>query len=66
MTELVLPEGDYVIAGESAWFTVKGFSVKIQKTDEGVVCDIYADGKEDHGSIASCYAFDAELVEDEQ
>jgi hypothetical protein len=52
---------DYVLDGEDAWIKVKGFAVRITKTDEGVVVDVYKDGETDGGSIASTYAFDAEI-----
>lgn len=48
---------------ESTWIGVKDFSIYIVKTDEGVVVDIYARGYEDCESLASTYAFDAEVEE---
>jgi hypothetical protein len=54
-------EHDYVLGGDSAWISVKGFSVLLKKTDEGVVCDIYPLNDEDSPCIASTYAFDGEV-----
>lgn len=58
-----LPDGDYTLKDGSAWFTVGKASVKVQKTDEGVVADIYPLGKEDGEALASAYVFDTELDE---
>jgi hypothetical protein len=58
-----LPCGDYTLTDGKAWFEVKGFAIKIHKTDEGVVVDIYQNGLEDGNPIASTYAFDNELEE---
>lgn len=57
-------EHDYVLGGDSAWISVKGFSVLVKKTDEGVVCDIYARDRENDPCIASTYAFDHEIEAD--
>jgi hypothetical protein len=56
---------DLVLTGQYAWITVKEFSVRVSKTDEGVLVDIYALGQEDRGAIASTYAFDGEEGDDE-
>ena len=57
---------DYVMPKElkSTWISVKGFSVYIRPTDEGVVVDIYKKGTEDDDAIAGAYAFDQELTEE--
>lgn len=55
-----LQEGDYVLEGESCWITAKSMSVRLKKTDEGVVVDIYPLGRETDDAIASTYAFDSE------
>ena len=55
-----LVDGDYLLADDAAWFTVKDFSVRIKGTDEGVVVDIYELGREDDDPIASTYALDNE------
>lgn len=59
-------DSDYTLDqnSDSVWITVKGFSVYIKKTDEGVVCDIFEKGKESsYDSLASTYVFDSELEE---
>ena len=61
-TELV--HGDYTLDQNGAWFTLKGFAIRVHGTDEGVVVDIYANGREDEDAIASAYAFDAETEPD--
>ena len=55
-----LEDGDYVLTEGSGWFTVKGFSVRIHATDEGVAVDIYTDGKETDGPVSSAYGLDVE------
>lgn len=54
----------YTLADDNMWVTVKGFSIRIHATDEGVVVDIYANGREDEDAIAAAYAFDHECEED--
>lgn len=61
MADKELDDDDYVLTDQKAWFTVKGFAVRIHATDEGVAVDIYADGKETEGTISSAYALDSEL-----
>jgi hypothetical protein len=57
-----LPDDDYNLTDGSGWFEVDGlFSVRIHRTDEGVAVDIYKNGEELDGSIASAYAFDSNL-----
>lgn len=58
-----LPDKNYTLTEGAAWIEVAGFAIRIAKTDEGVVVDVYADGLEDGGSITSCYAFDSEIEE---
>lgn len=53
-----LVDGDYLLADDAAWFTVKDFSVRIKGTDEGVVVYIYELGREGDDPIASTDAFD--------
>ena len=55
-----LHDGDYTLVDGAAWFTVKGFSVRIMSTDEGVVCDFYPLHDEMSEPLASTYAFDSE------
>jgi hypothetical protein len=40
---------------------VKGFSIRIHSTDEGVVVDVYKAMEEMSGPVASTYAFDSEV-----
>jgi hypothetical protein len=61
-----LKDGDYLLIEGAGWFTVKGFSVRVHMTDEGVIVDIYGQGKEMDSPIASTYAFEHELIEDEE
>jgi hypothetical protein len=58
-----LEDGHYLLTDGAAWFTVKGFSVRIHSTDEGVVVDMFADGKELGPPVAATYAFDHELTD---
>ena len=58
-----LKDDDYTLTEGAAWFTVKGFSIRILSTDEGVVVDIYSEGEEMESPIASTYAFDNEQGE---
>lgn len=55
-----LEDGDYVLINQAGWFTVKGFSVRIHATDEGVAVDVYVNGKETDGPISSAYGLDVE------
>jgi|PlaIllAssembly_1097288.scaffolds.fasta_scaffold00167_14 hypothetical protein len=50
---------EVVLEGDSMWVRVKGASIYIKKTDEGVAVDIYPRDSEE--SLASCYVFDSEL-----
>ena len=45
---------------ETTWVGVKGFSVYIKKTDEGISVGIYAKDAEDCEALAECYAFDVD------
>lgn len=49
---------------DGVWIGFGKFSIKIHKTDEGVVVDIWGKGQEDGDCLASTYAFDDE-AEDE-
>jgi hypothetical protein len=57
-------DDDYKLVEGAAWFTVKGFSIRIHSTDEGVIVDVFANGKEMDSPVASTYAFDHELTEE--
>ena len=61
-TRVILLESyrDYDLE-HGAWFTMGNISVWLRKTDEGVVCDMYAlDHEADDPSLAMTYAFFAE------
>lgn len=63
MTERVhVQDGDYVLADGAAWLEVKNFAIRVYSTDEGVVVDVYKNGDEINGVIASAYAFDQEAL----
>jgi hypothetical protein len=61
-----LPDGDYELVEGAAWLGIKGFSVRVQATDEGVVADIFARGDEMSESIAGTWAHDNDLLAEEQ
>lgn len=60
MNENTLKDADFELAEGAAWFTVKNFSIRIHSTDEGVIVDVYAKGREMDDFIATTYAFDSE------
>jgi hypothetical protein len=60
-----LKDDDYTLTEGAAWFTVKGFAIRILSTDEGVVVDIYNEGEEMESPIASTYAHDEDIATDE-
>jgi hypothetical protein len=59
-----LTDTDYVLTEGAGWFRVKGFAIRIHSTDEGVIVDIFKDG-EYTDTIATTYAFDHEIMEQE-
>lgn len=61
----LLNESDYILKKECAWITVEYLSVRIKKTDEGVVIDIWPLGEEMGDPIASTYAFFSEAFDEE-
>jgi hypothetical protein len=54
-----LQECDYRLPREqdSVWIEIDSLACYLRRTDEGVVVDIYKNGKEMEESIASTYAF---------
>lgn len=60
-----LIDDDYILVEDQCWVEVKGFAIKIMKTDEGVVVDVWPTGKEIDSPIASTYAFDSECLEED-
>jgi hypothetical protein len=61
MSDVNLPDGDYVLTEGAAWFKVKNFSIRISATDEGVVVDLYPYQREMEEPVASCWAFDSDV-----
>lgn len=61
-----LIDADYKLIQGKAWIEVKGFAIRIAATDEGVVVDVYKSGDENSDSIVSCYAFDSDLLPNEE
>lgn len=61
-----LDDADYVLTDGAAWLTVGLFAVRVRKTDEGIACDIYADGRENDNAISSCWALDADIEEQQE
>lgn len=51
---------------ESAWIGVDQFSVYLKRTDEGIVVDLFARGREMEDAIAGTYAFEVEATEEER
>ena len=51
-----LIDGDYEV-DTSVWLTVGNISVRVYKTDEGVVCDMWPLNSEDGEPLATTYAF---------
>ena len=48
------------------WATVGNISVRIVRSDEGVICDMYTKGVEDldDSHLSGCYAFFSEALEE--
>ena len=63
MSEKSLRDGDYLLPEGAAWFTLKGFSIRLVGTDDGVVVNIYANGREMDDALATAQAFDSEVGE---
>lgn len=61
MPDKNLIDNDYTLTEGGAWFTVEGFAVRIHTTAEGLIVDIYQDGKEYNAPISSAYAHNSEL-----
>ena len=57
-----LRDGDYILTEGGAWFEIGIYSIRIHQTDEGVITDIYLNGQELDGSVASAYAFDKDYL----
>lgn len=58
---------DNLPRGEGISLRVENFDVRITRTDEGVVVDVYDANDELNGdTLASAYAFDAETLSDQE
>ena len=56
-------------ASDRIYLTINGvFDVQLNKTDEGIVIDVFSCNPEDYADdiIASTYAFDSEVMTEEQ
>lgn len=60
-----LKDDDYTLEEGAAWFTVKGFAIRITSTDSKVEVDIYKEGEEMNAPIASTYAHDEDIATDD-
>lgn len=61
MNKQPITDGDYALTDGAAWLEVKNFSIRVCATDEGVSVDIYRNGDETEGAVASTYAYDSEV-----
>lgn len=63
-----LQDSDYVLTENAGWFDVKGFAIRINGTDDGVVVDIFSRKELEQSpyceALASTYAFDHETEEE--
>ncbi len=67
ITDLLRKESknEYLLTkNESVWISVKGFSICLNPTDEGIVVDIFEKNRKNDESLASTYAFDSETEEE--
>ena len=60
MTIKNLKDGDYTLTQSACWVALKGFSVRIRDTDDGVMIRVYADGFETDGCLGSVEVLDSE------
>ena len=47
------------------WVTVGPYSVLLNRTDEGIVIDVYPLGREDGDTVATTWAHDNDLIEEQ-
>ncbi len=53
-----LLDGEYEMEGSTLWLTVNNISLRVSKTDEGVICEMYPlDDEADGELLATTYAF---------
>lgn len=65
MTAQELPDRDYELVQDGAWFGLDGFSIRVRRVTDGVSVDIYGRGCEEDDSLASCKAYIADLNTEE-
>ena len=63
----IINDNDLVLEPEqqSVWITVDNFSVYVHRTDEGLVVDLFKLGNEMDVAIASTYAFNTEVSDED-
>lgn len=62
MTDTIqIPDGDHELSEGRTWIKVGPYAVLLVKTDEGIVVDVYQDGREMDETVTSCWALDADL-----
>lgn len=59
----LLEDDECEMVGNYLWVTVGNISVRLSRTEEGVVCDMYPLNQENGEALATTYAFfkDAEM-----
>lgn len=63
--EIDLEDNDYNLVDGQAWFSLKKFSIKISKLDDGIAVGVYKKGCEDHGQLFYTRVFDEDLLGEE-
>ena len=46
---------------DGIWLTIDPFAVYIKRTDEGIIIDVYENGKESNESMASIAVMDSDI-----
>lgn len=65
--DIGLTDGDYVLTDGAVWLTVKKhFAVRVLATDEGVMVDIYQNGRELDNALGSTYVFDTDIEDEDE
>lgn len=52
-----IKDGDHELVDGRAWFSIKGFSIHIYETDEGIAVDTYHRGRELEDPITRSFAY---------
>ena len=63
MSEFLEEGGDFVITN-SAWLSIRGFSIKIQEAEDSILIDVYKLGAEDQMPVRAYQIFDSEVSYD--